>query len=237
MIDINTLSSITLFEGSSEELLCKFASAAKLQYYKKGTLIFDQAEAGKYFIYSLHGWVKLSRSAADGSEVILDVFNDSHYAGESFIFEPNNEAYCVEAISDVELIVIPIDQLRLLTLENHALSLSLLKATLHKQNKLTMEVEHLSIKSATDRLGCFLLRLCTLKKPKDIVLKLPYDKTLLASRLGIRPETFSRALNKICKEYDIVTDGDTLKIKSMQDLANYVCAHCSQTFPCKDITR
>lgn len=235
MIDIKLLSSIALFHSLSSAVLGELSRVAKLQYYKKGTLVFDSIKSPHYFIYSIKGWVKLCRSAADGSDVIIDLFNDHYYAGEIFLFEENSESYCVEAISDVELLIIPIEQLKLFITKYHAFSLALLKATLHKQNKLTMEVEHLSIKNAMQRLGCFLLRLCTLQKTKDITIKLPYDKSLLASRLGIRPETFSRALAKICQENNIEVHDDVLKFRSISDVVSHVCKHCSKTFPCKDI--
>jgi CRP-like cAMP-binding protein len=235
MVDVKVLSSIALFQSLPASELAALAQSAKLQYYKKGTLIFDEDKASHYFIYAIKGWVKLSRSSADGAEVIIDVFNDNHYAGETFLFEENSNAYCVEAISDLELLMIPIAQFKQFILAYHTLALALLQTTLNKQNKLTMEVEHLSIKNAIQRLGCFLLRLCTLQKTKDITLKLPYDKSLLASRLGIRPETFSRALSKMCDEYGIEVTGDVLKFNSIYDLAGHVCQNCSKTFPCKDI--
>lgn len=229
------ISTIPLFHTLSEEITSKIAEVSKLHYYKKGTVIFDLDKAPHYFIYAVKGWVKLSRAAADGSEVIIDVFDDQHYAGETFLLDEKSSSYAVDAISDLELIVIPIQRLKELTLKDHSLTLAFLKATLNKQNKLTMEVEHLSIKTAMQRLGCFLLRLCTLQKQNDITIKLPYDKSLLALRLGIRPETFSRALSKMCDEYNIQVKGDVLNIESINNLASHACRQCSKTFPCKDI--
>ncbi len=237
MIDTNLLSSIELFQDLPQNVFAKLLQVAKVHYYKKGTLIFDETKASRYFIYSIKGWVKLCRSAADGTEIIIDVFNEKHYAGEIFLFNANSDSYRVEAISDLELLVISIEELNQFIVEHHSLSLALLKAALNKQNRLTMEVEHLSIKNAMQRLGCFLLRLCATQKNEGITIKLPYDKSLLASRLGIRPETFSRALNKVCDEYHIEMEGDILKFKSVNDLASHVCKFCSKTFPCKDITR
>lgn len=235
MINVELLSSIPLFQSQHADVMSKLTQFAKVQYFKKGALIFDDTKAPHYFIYSIKGWVKLYRTASDGTEVIVDVFNDHQYAGETFLFEENSSAYFVEAISDLELLIISNEHLKSLIIEHHLLSIALLKATLNKHIKLTMEVEHLSIKNAMQRLGCFLLRLCTVKKTENIIIKLPYDKSLLASRLGIRPETFSRALSKICEEYDIEIDADILRFKNMMDLAGHVCKHCSKTFPCKDI--
>lgn len=235
MIDSQLLLTIPLFQTVPEAVLAKLANVARVQYFKKGTVLFNDTDASHYFIYAIKGWVKLCRTASDGTEVIVDVFNDHQYSGETFIFEEKKTAYFVEAISDLEILIIPNEILKKLVTESHALSLAFLKATLNKHIKLTMEVEHLSVKNAMQRLGCFLLRLCATQKSEDITIKLPYDKSLLASRLGIRPETFSRILSKTCDAYHIQIQGDTLRFKSVHELAHHVCLHCSKAFPCGEV--
>lgn len=231
------ISEIQLFHGLSDDILFQLKEIARIHYYKKGAIIFNSQQADIIFGYIIKGWIKLSRSIADGSEVIIDILNDKYFIGENFILENDSESFDAEAISDLELLVFPIKFLRELTNSNHQFSLNLLKWTMQKQHKLTFEMEHLSIKNAAQRIGCFLLRLCTLKKSENITLRLPYDKALLACRLGMRPETFSRALAKICSECEIKSEEEMLHIKSVKNIVQFVCQHCSQTYPCKDIMR
>lgn len=235
MINENTLQSISLFASLPPQVITEITRHAKSHYYKKGTLIFDSHEANQSFVYVLKGWIKLFRESTDGAEVIVDILNEQHFAGENFLFNGEQETYSCEAISDVEIITIPTHILRQLVEENHQLTLNFFKYTLQKQQKLTIEMENLSIRNASQRLGCFLLRLCSLKKNKDIAIHLPYDKSLLASRLGMRAETFSRALSKICHDCGIQSDGDALHIPNASELIQYVCQYCSQTYPCKYI--
>ena len=49
---------------------------------------------------------------------------------------------------------------------------------------------------AAQRVGCFILRLLNKKQP-NLIINLPCNKTLLASHLGMKRETFSRALNDL----------------------------------------
>ena len=229
------LSTIHLFDSLPNDIKMKTAKSAKLNYYKKGTQIFSASQANKYFIYIVNGWIKLFKDIIDGSEVIIDILNDRSFFGENFIFDDDNQDYNVETISDVELLIIPIAFLRDLIEGYHSFSLALLKTILQKKQKLTLEVEHLSIKSAAQRIGCFLLRLCSLDQEHDITLKFPYDKSLLALRLGMRPETFSRALAKLSQDCNIQTEDNTLYIKHMNTLISHVCGYCSQTYPCKEV--
>ena len=231
------LSEIQLFHGLQDAVITQLRALAKIQYFKKGALLFNSQQPNHFFAYIIKGWIKLSRNVADGSEVIIDILNDHHIFGDNFIIDSQSESFDAEAISDLELLVFPIDYLRELITTNHQFSLNLLKWTFQKQNRLTAEMEHLSIKNAAQRIGCFILRLCTLKNTENVVLKFPYDKALLASRLGMRPETFSRALAKICAECEINSEDETLHIHSVKKVVQFVCQHCSKTYPCSDIMR
>ena len=71
--------------------------------------------------------------------------------------------------------------------------------------------------------------------PESVTITLPYDKTLIASRLGMKPETFSRALAKLKQETQIEIKGPMVTIKDMQRLISFTCNHCSSSFPCEDL--
>ena len=77
---------------------------------------------------------------------------------------------------------------------------------------LVSQLEQMKRLTAPQRLADFLLTLCPNEEgPCEI--KLPYEKSLIASRLGMKPESLSRALAKlkplgvtVIRE-DIVVDG------------------------------
>jgi CRP-like cAMP-binding protein len=91
------------------------------------------------------------------------------------------------------------------------------------------------VQSAPQRIGCFLLRLCKAQEEGEVTLHLPYDKTLIAARLGMKPETFSRALTRLRQESDIEVKGATVSIPDIQRLVGYTCNACSNAYPCKDL--
>jgi CRP/FNR family transcriptional regulator, dissimilatory nitrate respiration regulator len=61
---------------------------------------------------------------------------------------------------------------------------------------LVEQIEQLQVQSAPQRAGSFLLKLCP-PGGGNASFKLPLEKSLVARRLGIQPETFSRALAKL----------------------------------------
>lgn len=97
------------------------------------------------------------------------------------------------------------------------------------------ELEHRTIQNAPQRIGCFLLRLTNQEEEGSVKIHLPYDKTLVASRLGMQPETFSRALNKLKDKTGIRVKGATVELDNLEQLTSYSCSACSSEFPCKDI--
>lgn len=231
---------IKLFSSISSNSLERIANDSKRSFYKKGVMILDQSQCRHTFLYVVKGWLKLSKESADGEEIIEDILAPTHYCGESFLFdiEKTAAAYTVYSIADIEVITISLELLKQLMTEDNALSLNFLQVTLQKKQRLAMEIEHMSIQSAAQRIGCFILRLCDnpATQKTNVVLRFPYDKILLALRLGMQPETFSRALKKISSECSLQINGEHITIPNLHFLTQYVCQHCSRTFPCSPAT-
>jgi len=232
---VSFLNQLSFFSQASLESLEIISRLAKKHSYKKGTLILDYNESATTFLYLITGWIKIFKESSNGKEVIIDILNDHHYCGEQFIFQKyENELYKVQSISDTEIFTISTPSLYQVILSDNLLSMSLLQTTLQKQQHLNMEVEHLSIQNAAQRIGCYILRLCSLQGEQTIAFRLPFDKALLASRLGMCPETFSRAFNKFIKECNVTMRGDIIHINSVDTVTRYVCEYCTKVFPCKE---
>ena len=151
------------------------------------------------------------------------------------MFESDTYSYNVQAVEDVVLYSLPTSLLKKHIKANNQLAMNMLTSMSAHRLKQHREIEHLNVQNAPQRIGCFLLRLCPLDAEKDVTLHLPYDKTLIASRLGMKPETFSRALAKLKDATNIIIKGPSVHIDSMQKLIDYTCMHCSTEFPCDDL--
>jgi hypothetical protein len=63
------------------------------------------------------------------------------------------------------------------------------------------------------------LRFC-LRGPGNATFELPFDKSLIARRLGMKPETFSRALAKL-RGIGVETQGATVNVEDLDRLRAY----------------
>lgn len=83
------------------------------------------------------------------------------------------------------------------------------------------QIEQLQVRSGTQRVADFLLKLCSIGDgPAPI--SLPYDKSLIASRPGMKPESFSRALARL-RDLGVCRDRSHVSIADAAALAEY-CA-------------
>jgi len=106
---------------------------------------------------------------------------------------------------------------------NRELAINMLATVANRSQSLISQFEQLTLKSVTERVGWFLLNLSHNGGENALRFTLPYDKGLIASYLGMKPETFSRALqqlkdNGIRVERNVVTLPDHFALCEFCDL-------------------
>lgn len=224
-----------LFKGASEDTIQNLAAAGQLISLGKGEALFMQEDPAEWFYIMLSGWVKLFRETMDGAEAVIDMATRGELVGETAIFEDGLHSYCAAAAEKVEVLRLPSSLLKKAVNDEQAVALSMLSSMSRHRKRQSREIESLTLQNASQRIGCFLLRHCNQLDTDQIDLQLPYDKSLIAARLGMKSETFSRALNKLRQETNINVKGSVVQIPSVDVISTYSCSACSNEFPCSDI--
>lgn len=220
-----------LFESVKTDVISEFLSMSSVLNFKKNDIIYNLEDKAEWFYLINDGWVKLSRETLNGEEAILDVLGKDEVFAENTMFENFRYTANATAVEDTEVIRLPLGFLANSVEGDSELAMSLLKCSTSKLSSKNKEIEHLSVKNAPQKIGCFLLRLCNHSKEEQS-LHLPFDKILIAAKLGMKPETFSRALLKLKDETGISVDGRNFKIPALSNLSQYSCSSCSSQFPC-----
>lgn len=228
------LDTIDFFGTIPAPLLKSLHEAGRESSYTKGQVLFTQDDPAEYFYMIESGWVKLFRETLDGDEVILDVLPHGFVFGETSMFEGKTYPFGAEIVEASRLTAYPVTLLKEYLESNAGLALAMLQHVASKNILKDRELEHRTIMNAPQRIGCFLLRLCKVKQPAPVILHLPYDKTLIASRLGMQPETFSRALLRLQEDTGVKVRGATVEIENLGALITYTCTACSNVFPCDE---
>ena len=234
--DVKTaIARLSLFQGLEDAVLDRFVEKAVPKLHHKGKLLFQQDDEAEWFYLVQTGWVKLFRETLEGEEAIVDILPAGHIFGETAVFEDGQYPYSAEVVEPGCIVGLPTSLLKKEIEYNPAISLNLLSAMSRHRRQQSREIEHLSIQSAPQRIGCFLLRLCKPDHTGPITLHLPYDKLLIAARLGMRSETFSRALSKLKTEVGLTVQGSSITCHDFTKLQKYACSACSDEYPCQDL--
>ncbi|WP_374546782.1 helix-turn-helix domain-containing protein, partial [Rhodoblastus sp.] len=88
-------------------------------------------------------------------------------------------------------------------------------ASLHLK-RLVKQIEQLKAQSAPQRIADFLLDQVTAESGPAAI-ALPYEKALIANRLGMQPESFSRALARL-RDLGVTVERDNVHIKDLAKL-------------------
>lgn len=230
------LRDLPTFTNASQSFLETLEKESQTAQHGKGKILFLHEDEATSFFLIKSGWVKLFRETLDGSQSVVDILPAGHIFGETAIFENDRYPYSAEVVEPAEIVSLPLSALKAEIRENSDFAFSMMSAMARYRRQQDRELEHRTIQNAPQRIGCFLLRLADQNKTGPVTIHLPYDKTLVASRLGMQPETFSRALSKLKSQTGITIKGATIEMDSLNQLVEFSCAACSSEFPCKDLT-
>lgn len=208
------------------------ASSLMLREYTLGESVIHHGDEAEYLWLVFKGWVKLTRQTPDGKETIVRLCTTGDVFGKAALFAQANYPYHAEVISQHATIgSIPAGQLRTLVAANPPIAAHIMNLMNERAAQAQLKLEHLNTMSASQRLGCFLLGLCHTQLHGPLQIEIPISKNILASYLGMKPETFSRSMQQL-KTLGITMDGPHIHLPDVMKLRNYVCNSCSESGDC-----
>jgi len=229
---MNTIQALPLFVGLAPDVLQEILKYARIVNHNKGAMIFLQGEQASRFYIILDGWVKLFKGNIDGQESILHVMTAGEALLETVIFNNSPFPVTAQAVDHVRLLSIPATIVREKLQSNKELAINMLSTIAERSQALICQFEQLTLKTVTQRVGWFLLKLFLENNESAKNLKLPYDKSLIAGYLGMKPETFSRTLQSL-KEQGIDIEKNHVGLPDIFALCNFcdmeLAAKCSRS--------
>ncbi|MEY8830108.1 Crp/Fnr family transcriptional regulator [Sedimentitalea sp. XS_ASV28] len=163
---------------------------------ERGETLFIQGEPCPGIHVVLEGWVKLYRIAPNGSEAVVGVFTKGESMGEPVALRQGTYPVSAEAATACTTVLIPGDALIQLIRRDPEVSISILASTFNHLHSLVSQLEQLKAETGAQRVARFLLELCE-DGEDECRVTLPYDKVLIAGRLGMKPESLSRAFARL----------------------------------------
>ena len=182
----------------------------------EGESLFEQGDVADRFFLVLSGQIKLFRLSPDGNEKIIEIVTAGQTFAEALMFR-EHPTYPVCASSLIEAELISIDSRSFVQmLRNSVETCFLLLGDMSQRLRgLIKEIDDLSLQSGTCRVAAYLLK----KAPPDTnTFELDIPKGVMASRLSVKPETFSRIIRRLQEQGILTVDRNLITINDMNAL-------------------
>ncbi|MCP4329698.1 MAG: Crp/Fnr family transcriptional regulator [Alphaproteobacteria bacterium] len=217
--DFDRVARTPLFVRLPAERLQTLLTEALVKPYRRGEILFFQDEPADRFFFVLDGWVKIFRLTSHGEESVINVFTRGDSFAEAAIFELGTFPVTAQAAEDSRVLAIMATPfLRKLSSEPE-LCLNIMASMSRHLRSLVSQLEQLTTKSSVQRLAEFLVHMAPYGSGAAEI-RLPVDKSLIAGRLGMQPETLSRSLSKL-RSVGVDTRQDRVRIDDVATLRDF----------------
>ncbi len=194
--DIAAVRTAPIFSGLPVAAFDALIAGATIKSVKRGELLFVQGDPASAVFVVLDGWIKIFRLTPSGNEAVVAVFTRGQSFAEAAAFTGGRFPASCEAVTDGRLLRLNSSDLLRLIRENPEIGLAMLASTSMHLHMLVQQIEQLKSHTGAQRVAEFLGSLCQVASG-GCTINLPYDKVLIAGRLGMQPESLSRAFAKL----------------------------------------
>jgi len=217
--DMTIVMRAPLFQAMGPDITRSIIQNRSCRRYDRGERIFEQGDPADSFFLVVEGWVKLYRQRENGEQVVVAIFTAGETFAEVVMFMGGRFPASAEAVSPARILRIDGAALRRAILHQPQLAFDMLAAASLHLKRLVHQIEQLKAQSAPQRIADFLLDQVT-EVSGAVTIALPYEKALIANRLGMQPESFSRALARL-RDVGVTVQRDNVHIKDLAALAEF----------------
>lgn len=204
-----------LFANLPHDDMGRVAAIASPRHYEKRASIFREGERAEGFFVVAEGRVKVFKLSEDGKEQVLHLIGPGQSFAEATIFEGGAYPAYAEALEGCDLVFLPKRSFTDLLEKNPRIALRMMASLSRWLKRMTDLVESISLRDVETRLVRYLSEEFSgrgVPVRDGAVIELDVGKSVLASRLGTVPETFSRTLKKLQDEGKIRVRGKQIRI-------------------------
>jgi CRP-like cAMP-binding protein len=195
-VDLEIVKQINVLHGLPMPVFQHLIGPATVTTLDQGGVLFRQGDPATAFFIVADGWIKLYRITMTGGEAVLNVLTKGDSFAEAVAFINGIYPATAEAASKARVIRIPADHVINCVRKTPDVALAMIASTSAHLHHLVRQIEQRDSQTGVQRVAEFLVSLSPTKSGAATI-DLPYDKVLIAGRLGLKPESLSRAFSKL----------------------------------------
>ncbi|MGB4064534.1 MAG: Crp/Fnr family transcriptional regulator [Azonexus sp.] len=217
------LSRIPLFEGLSPDELARMAKGVHEVRLTKGDMLFRNGDACTGFHVLVYGQIKLALSSAQGTDKVVEIIQPGQSFGEAIMFMEKSYFVFAQALSDSLVLHVSKTAIYEELQKDHAFVRKMMAGMAMRLHQLMTDVEAYSLHSGTQRVIGFLMHELPESQwdGENVTFELSSNKGVIASRLNLTQEHFSRILHDLSSLGLIVVEGKRIRIPSVPKLQKH----------------
>lgn len=217
------LTHVPLFQGLAPEELGRIVRGTRELHPNKGEILFHKGDPCGGFHLLVYGQIKLAFTSSQGSEKVVEIISQGQSFGEAIMFMEKPYIVFAQALTDCLLLHISKGVVFEELQRDHNLCRKMLAGMAMRLHQLMNDVESYSLHSGKQRIIGYLLR----ELPEadhqgvNVSITLPTNKGVIASRLNLTQEHFSRILHELTELGLIVVEGRKIHIPNATRLRQH----------------
>lgn len=220
--ELEALQSLALWSTLPAATLARIATRCQVRRFAKNQEITCLRDCHDEYHYLVAGEAKLQMVAQDGRVKVVEIVGSGHGFEEYFASPSSRPPLCAIALGTVRILSVPKSVVYEELQAHPGFAMRLVQDLARRMGALLHDIDSQAFDTAIQRFVRYLAQLVDpLDAPSARVgatVTLPAGKAVVASRLSLSPEYFSRMLRQLESEQLIAVDNRSIFIPSMSRL-------------------
>lgn len=215
------LANIPLFKEMRQEEIDRIAASTSELHVARGDILFRKGDPCDGFHVVVYGQIKLAFTSPGGTEKVIEIMTPGQSFGEAVMFMEKPYLVYAQALADSMLLHIAKSAVFAEIEHDPKFARRMIAGLSRRLHGLIADLESYSLHSGTQRVIGYLLR----SEPPEpdaknplLSIELPTRKSIIASRLNLTPEHFSRILHDLDEAGLIKVEGRSVVILDVERL-------------------
>jgi CRP-like cAMP-binding protein len=217
------LANLPLFKAMSPEELDRIAAGTREIHAPRGTVLFRRGDPCEGFHLVIYGQVKLAFTSPSGAEKVVEIMGPGQSFGEAVMFTERPYVVYAQTLADSMLLHVAKPVVFAEIERDPEFARKMIAGLSRRLHSLVSDLESYTLHSGTQRVIGYLLRAETDGGPREgpVNVALPTSKNVIASRLNLTPEHFSRILHDLTEAGLIRVEGRSITILDIERLRTF----------------
>lgn len=216
-----SLALMPLFRDLERGEIMRIAAGTTQIDAPRGEVLFRRGDPCNGFHIVISGQVKLSLQTTQGSERVIEILGKGQSFGEAVMFLQKPYTVTAETLADSRLLHIASAAIFAELDRDPLLARRIIASLSMRLHHLVSDLESFTLQSGTHRVIGYLLSLAGESCTDSMEIDLPARKNVIASRLNLTQEHFSRTLHALAAAGLIGINGQHINIPDIEKLRSY----------------